>query len=125
MFGLPVVSLRLVDPRFYHLDTALCVLGPDAASVLPGRVRRGRQGRDPAHFAELVEAKDEDADVLGLNAVSDGLHVVLPAQAARTWPRSSASSASNPSPVNVSELRKARRRTRVLHAGTAGLREPS
>src|SRR5215469_15213354 len=26
VFGRPVVSLRLVDPRFYHLDTALCVL---------------------------------------------------------------------------------------------------
>src|ERR1700721_2384331 len=25
LFGLPVVSLRLVDPRYYHLDTALCV----------------------------------------------------------------------------------------------------
>src|ERR1022692_5295495 len=25
LFGLPVVSVRLVDPRFYHLDTALCV----------------------------------------------------------------------------------------------------
>jgi N-dimethylarginine dimethylaminohydrolase len=33
-------------------------------------------------FTELIEAKDEDAEVLGLNAVSDGRHVVLPAQAA-------------------------------------------
>ncbi len=32
-------------------------------------------------FAELIEAKDEDAEVLGLNAVSDGYHVVLPSQA--------------------------------------------
>ena len=56
IFGWPVVSLRLVDSRFYHLDTA-------------------------EHFAELIEAKDEDAEVLGLNAVSDGRHVVLPVQA--------------------------------------------
>ena len=34
-FGLPVVSLRLVDPRFYHLDTALCVLDDDTAMYYP------------------------------------------------------------------------------------------
>src|SRR6266545_5034305 len=27
-FGRPVVPLTLVDPRYYHLDTALAVLGP-------------------------------------------------------------------------------------------------
>jgi N-dimethylarginine dimethylaminohydrolase len=32
-------------------------------------------------FGELIEAEDADAEVLGLNAVSDGHHVVLPAQA--------------------------------------------
>ena len=34
-----------------------------------------------AHFAELIEVKDEDAEVLGLNAISDGRNVVLPEQA--------------------------------------------
>src|SRR5262249_45094007 len=34
-FGLPVVSVRLVDPRFYHLDTALCVLDADTAPSYP------------------------------------------------------------------------------------------
>ena len=37
-------------------------------------------------FDELIEAKDEDAEVLGLNAVSDGQHVVLAAQAAGAGP---------------------------------------
>ncbi len=45
LFGLPVVSLRLVDPRFYHLDTALCVLDAEHRRLLPGRVRRRRPGR--------------------------------------------------------------------------------
>ena len=35
LFGLPVLSLRLVDPRFYHLDTALCVLDADTAAYYP------------------------------------------------------------------------------------------
>ena len=35
VFGLPVLSLRLTDPRFYHLDTALCVLAPGVAMYYP------------------------------------------------------------------------------------------
>jgi N-dimethylarginine dimethylaminohydrolase len=33
-FGLPVISLRLTDPRFYHLDTALAVLDDSTAAPL-------------------------------------------------------------------------------------------
>jgi N-dimethylarginine dimethylaminohydrolase len=81
VFGLPVTSLRLVDPRFYHLDTALCVLGPDTAMYYPPAFDDAGRVAIAAQFAELIEAKDEDAEVLGLNAVSDGRHVVLPVQA--------------------------------------------
>jgi N-dimethylarginine dimethylaminohydrolase len=81
VFGLPVVSLRLVDPRFYHLDTALCVLDPDTAMYYPAAFDDAARAAIAAQFAELIEAKDEDAEVLGLNAVSDGRHVVLPLQA--------------------------------------------
>ncbi len=35
VFGRRVVSLRLVDPRFYHLDTALCVLDASTAMYYP------------------------------------------------------------------------------------------
>jgi N-dimethylarginine dimethylaminohydrolase len=80
-FGLPVVSLRLVDPRFYHLDTALAVLDSDTAMYYPAAFDDDARAAIAGQFAELIEAKDEDAEVLGLNAVSDGLHVVLPAQA--------------------------------------------
>jgi N-dimethylarginine dimethylaminohydrolase len=81
VFGRPVVSLRLVDPCFYHLDTALCVLSPDAAMYYPPAFDEAAKAAIETQFAELIEAKDEDAEVLGLNAVSDGLHVVLPVQA--------------------------------------------
>jgi N-dimethylarginine dimethylaminohydrolase len=80
-FGLPVVSLRLVDPRFYHLDTALCVLDADTAMYYPAAFDDDGRAAIAGLFTELIEAKDEDAEVLGLNAVSDGLHVVLPVQA--------------------------------------------
>ena len=81
VFGLPVVSLRLIDPRFYHLDTALCVLDRDTAMYYPAAFDDAGRAAIAAQFAELIEAKDEDAEVLALNAVSDGRHVVLPVQA--------------------------------------------
>ena len=81
LFGLPVVSLRLVDPRYYHLDTALCVLDADTVMYYPAAFDDAGRAAIAEQFAELIEAKDEDAEVLGLNAVSDGLHVVLPVQA--------------------------------------------
>ncbi|HZR51815.1 MAG TPA: arginine deiminase-related protein [Streptosporangiaceae bacterium] len=81
VFGLPVVSLRLVDPRFYHLDTALCALDSDTAMYYPAAFDDAGRAVLADLFAELIEAKDEDAEVLGLNAVSDGYHVVLPSQA--------------------------------------------
>jgi N-dimethylarginine dimethylaminohydrolase len=81
LFGLPVVTLRLTDPRFYHLDTALCVLDGGTAAYYPPAFDDAGRAALASLFGELIEAKDEDAEVLGLNAVSDGRHVVLPAQA--------------------------------------------
>ena len=81
MFGLPVISLRLVDPRFYHLDTAMVVLDEDTAAYYPAAFDDVSQAALAAHFGELIEAKDEDAEVLGLNGISDGRNVVLPVQA--------------------------------------------
>ena len=106
VFGLPVVSLRLVDPRFYHLDTALCVLDSDTAMYYPAAFDDAGRAALAAHFAELIEAKDEDAEVLGLNAVSDGLHVVLPEQAAGLADQI-AEKGFEPVPVDMSEFLKA------------------
>ncbi|MER7460421.1 dimethylargininase [Micromonospora sp. NPDC126480] len=81
VLGRPVVGLELVDPRFYHLDTALAVLTDDEIMYYP----EAFSGRSRELLAELypdaVTATEEDALVFGLNAVSDGRHVVLSAQA--------------------------------------------
>ncbi len=106
LFGLPVLSLRLVDPRFYHLDTALCVLDADTAAYYPAAFDDAGLALLASHFAELIEAKDEDAEVLGLNAVSDGRHVVLPEQAT-SLAAQVAEKGFEPVPVDMSEFRKA------------------
>ena len=106
LFGLPVITLRLTDPRFYHLDTALCVLDQDTAVYYPAAFDDAGRLALAAQFAELIEAKDEDAEVLGLNAVSDGRHVVLPAQA-ESLAAQVAARGFEPVPVDLSEFRKA------------------
>jgi N-dimethylarginine dimethylaminohydrolase len=80
-FGVPAIGVRLVDPRFYHLDTAMCVLDADTVAYYPAAFDEAGRKTLAAQFSELIEATDADAGVLGLNAVSDGRHVVLPAQA--------------------------------------------
>ena len=106
VFGKRVVSLRLVDPRYYHLDTALCVLDSATAMYYPAAFDDASRALLASAFEELIEAKDEDAEVLGLNAVSDGYHVVLAAQATGLARQLSARGF-QPVPVDMSELRKA------------------
>jgi N-dimethylarginine dimethylaminohydrolase len=82
LFGRPVISLNLVDPRFYHLDTALCVLGgPAGVAYLPEAFSPGSRAVLRRLFPDAILATAADAEVLGLNAVSDGERVVLPVQA--------------------------------------------
>jgi N-dimethylarginine dimethylaminohydrolase len=106
LFGLPVISLRLVDPRFYHLDTALCVLDAGTVAYYPAAFDEAGRAALAAQFPELIEATGEDAGVLGLNAVSDGRHVILPAQAAALAGQLAARGF-EPVPVDMSEFRKA------------------
>ena len=106
LFGLPVLSLRLVDPRYYHLDTALCVLDSRTVAYYPAAFDDAGRAALASHFAELIEAKDEDAEALGLNAISDGRHVVLPAQA-RGLAGQIAARGFEPVPVDMSEFSKA------------------
>ena len=106
LFGLPVVSVRLVDPRFYHLDTALTVLDGGTAAYYPAAFTP--EGRDALakEFGTLIEASERDATALGLNAVSDGRHVVLPAEATGLANQLSGAGF-EPVPVEFSEFRKA------------------
>jgi N-dimethylarginine dimethylaminohydrolase len=106
LFGLPVTSVRLVDPRFYHLDTALLVLDEDTAAYYPPAFDEAGQAALAAHFGELIEAKDADAETLGLNGISDGRNVVLPVQA-EGLAREIDAAGFTVVPVDMSEFKKA------------------
>lgn len=81
IMGLPVVSLQLVDPRFYHLDTALAVLDDTTIAYYPPAFTDAGRARIAELFPDAIEVASADAYVLGLNVVSDGRHVVMPAAA--------------------------------------------
>ena len=99
----PVVPLELVDPRFYHLDTAVAVLDDRTIAWLPDAFTAASQAVVRERFPDAVVATAAEAAVLGLNAVSDGRHVVLPAAAERLA-ADLADRGFVPVPVDVSEL---------------------
>jgi N-dimethylarginine dimethylaminohydrolase len=102
----PVISLQLVDPAYYHLDTALCVLDDTNVAYLPSAFSPGSQAVLRQLYPHAVIATAEDAAVLGLNAVSDGRTVVLPVQATHLTAALQAAGYRTVG-VDVSELRKA------------------
>ncbi len=109
IYGREVVSLNLINPSFYHLDTAVAVLdarpGADRPQIayLPSafdeaslRVLRDR-------FPDAILATEEDAAVLGLNSFSDGQNVVIASRAA-TFARQLRDAGYTPIGVDLSEL---------------------
>ncbi|EWM15497.1 amidinotransferase [Kutzneria sp. 744] len=109
VLGVPFVSLRLVDPRYYHLDTALFVLDDRSSRpeicYYPEAFSPGSQRVLRRLFPEAVIATAADAECLGLNGVSDGHNVVLPAEATALGSRLAARGY-EPVYVDISELRK-------------------
>jgi N-dimethylarginine dimethylaminohydrolase len=101
-----VVGLTLIDPRFYHLDTALSVLDDERIMYYPGAFSPPSLASLRQLFPDAIEARESDAAVLGLNAISDGRHVVLPAQASALAARL-ADEGYEPIGVELGELRKA------------------
>jgi N-dimethylarginine dimethylaminohydrolase len=83
--GREVVSLRLVDPRYYHLDTALFPLGHTVA-YRPEAFDEVSRRRLERRFPDAILADAADAAVLGLNAVVVGETVVLSAGTRRLAP---------------------------------------
>ena len=81
-FDLEVISLKIVDPRFYHLDTSLAVLSDDTVAYYPGAIDEDSRVRLAKAIPNLVEATLEEAQGFGLNAVSDGHTVITSNQSA-------------------------------------------
>ena len=84
VFGREVLSLNLVEPRFYHLDTALPVLDPvveagDTAGIayLPSAFDEASRGVLAERFPDAIQVGPDDGAVFGLNSASDGYNVLV------------------------------------------------
>jgi N-dimethylarginine dimethylaminohydrolase len=109
LFGRPVISLDLVDPHYYHLDTALAVLDSSSANpqiaYYPQAFSAGSRAVLEQLFPDAILATERDAVALGLNAVSDGENVVV-APGAVDLAAALRERGYTPIPVDTSELLK-------------------
>ena len=76
-FGIELVSLRLVDDRFYHLDTACNILDDRTVAYYPGAFDEGSRRLLESTFDRAIVITDDDAAVLGANVISDGTNVLM------------------------------------------------
>jgi N-dimethylarginine dimethylaminohydrolase len=81
IFGVETLPLQLTDPRFYHLDTALCPLPHGDVMYVPEAfTAEGRALiRDNVAKEQRIEIGMDDASRLAANAVSIGDTLVMSA----------------------------------------------
>ena len=106
VFDREVVTLELVDPRYYHLDTALFVLAPGQIAYNPAAFSAASQAELRRRYPDAYLATERDAEAFGCNAACDGRTVFLPTGADEL-----AASLTRDGfivvPLDLSELRKA------------------
>jgi N-dimethylarginine dimethylaminohydrolase len=71
-FGCETLSLELVDPRFYHLDTCFCPLAPGVALYYPGAFDEYGRRVLEANVPKLLAVPESDAVRFACNAVVIG-----------------------------------------------------
>ncbi len=125
IYGREVVTLKLINPNFYHLDTAIAVLDPEPAADGTSNIAYLESAFDDASLAILRErfpdaiiATEEDAAILGLNSYSDGYNVVI-ASRATTFAEQLRGEGLQPDRRRPVRAAARRRRCEVLHARPA------
>ncbi|MET1044408.1 MAG: dimethylargininase [Microbacteriaceae bacterium] len=109
IYGREVVTLNLVNPNFYHLDTAIAVLNqatdsrPANIAYLPSAFDRPSLDLLRNRYPDAVIVTEDDAAVLGLNSFSDGHNIVI-ASRALDFERQLRERGYNPIGVDLSEL---------------------
>jgi N-dimethylarginine dimethylaminohydrolase len=109
VFGREVITLELVNPNFYHLDTAIAVLDPVAVNghsniaYLPSAFNERGLAVLRERYPDAVIVSEEDAAILGLNSYSDGHNVVI-ASRAKGFEAQLRERGYNPIGVDLSEL---------------------
>jgi len=103
IFNREVVSLTLINPSFYHLDTAVAVLDDDNIAYLASAFDERSLEQLSERYPNAILVTEKDAAVLGLNSFSDGYNVVI-ASRATDFERQLRERGYNPIGVDLSEL---------------------
>jgi len=103
IYGREVVTLNLVNPSFYHLDTAIAVLDDTNIAYLESAFDEASLAKLRSLYPDAILATEEDAAVLGLNSYSDGYNIVI-ASRAKDFERQLRERGYNPIGVDLSEL---------------------
>jgi len=103
IYNREVVTLNLVNPSFYHLDTAIAVLDDTNIAYLESAFDEPSLAKLRELYPDAILATEEDAAVLGLNSYSDGYNVVIAARA-KDFERQLRERGYNPIGVDLSEL---------------------
>jgi N-dimethylarginine dimethylaminohydrolase len=106
LFDREVVTLELINPRFYHLDTALFVLRPGEIAYYPDAFSDASRAELQRRYPDAIIADAADAAAFGCNAASDGTHVFIPARADALTAKL-VERGYRPRELDLSELRKA------------------
>src|SRR5262245_36876450 len=79
VFGQETIALELADPRFYHMDTALCPLPRGEVLYVPEAFTAPGRGmiRHRVTAAQRIAVRSEDAGRLAANAVCLGNTLVM------------------------------------------------
>ncbi len=86
LFDVPVISLELIDPRFYHLDTCFCALSEQSVLIYPNAFTEEGLGVIRESFSDVIKVDENEAtQYLACNAAAfHGSVVIIQAGAART-----------------------------------------
>jgi N-dimethylarginine dimethylaminohydrolase len=79
LWDVEVIPLRLVDPRFYHLDTCFCPLSKGEAMYYPAAFDSESQKRIQDHYRKAKRICVSEADALrfACNAINIGRTILL------------------------------------------------
>jgi len=79
--GKRLVSVKIVDPRFYHLDTCFLPLNGTTAAIYPAAFDTDSLKKLTKLIPNLIEVSKEDALNFACNSVAVGKKLVMPAGA--------------------------------------------
>jgi N-dimethylarginine dimethylaminohydrolase len=78
--GTSVLSLKLVDPRYYHLDTCFCPLNGSSALWHPEGFDEAGRAALRSRVPDLIDVVPAEAERFACNAIVLDQDVILPAE---------------------------------------------